>query len=80
MFPGVFARALTSKGVTSGYVYGLLLPLSPIASTPAEISNLILWLKADSLASYADTAALAQWDDSSGNANDLIQSNSANQP
>src|SRR5262245_6977808 len=47
--------------------------------SPAQVSGLKLWLKADAL-SLSNAAAVTTWTDSSGNGNDATQSNGAKKP
>lgn len=47
--------------------------------TPDDISNLQLWLQADSI-NQADATAVSTWSDDSGNGNDATQGTAAAQP
>jgi hypothetical protein len=48
--------------------------------SPADISGLELWLKADAITGLADGAAVASWLDSSGNARHAVQATGALKP
>lgn len=48
--------------------------------TPADLSGLALWLKADAITGLADGEGVATWPDSSGNGWDATQATEANQP
>lgn len=59
--------------------------LTPYASTAAAglwspTAGLSLWLRADSIAGLADGAAVATWNDDSGNANHASQATAGNRP
>lgn len=66
-------------GGRSGMIGGALAALRGGGFTPAAISGLRAWYKADSLV-LADGAAVAQWDDSSGNGYHLTQATGTKQP
>ena len=48
--------------------------------TPAAISGLTVWLKADAITGKSDGDAMSSWTDSSGNGNHAVQATGANQP
>jgi hypothetical protein len=48
--------------------------------SPADFSGLLLWLKADAITGAVDGAALAQWDDQSGNGYHCTQAVAGNRP
>ena len=48
-------------------------------ASPAMVSGMVLWLKADSL-DLVDGAAVTQWDDDSGNARNFTQGSASLQP
>jgi hypothetical protein len=49
-------------------------------TTPADVTGLRLWLKADAITGLSDGAAVATWSDSSGLSNDAANSAGASQP
>jgi len=51
-----------------------------MAFTPTDYPGLLGWWKADAITPVADATAISQWDDSSGNANHLVQADAAKQP
>jgi len=53
----------------------------PVSNYPSDYSDLVVWLKADSGATF-DIASkrVSAWADQSGNSNDVAQSTTANQP
>ena len=53
----------------------------PVSNYPSDYSDLVVWLKADSGATF-DIASkrVSAWADQSGNSNDVAQSTAANQP
>jgi hypothetical protein len=54
--------------------------LIPVGLNPMEIATLQQWLRSDSIVGKNDGDTLAQWDDSSGNANPATQTTEANKP
>src|SRR5215475_1149428 len=46
--------------------------------SPASVTGLKLWVRAESLVSLANNAAVATWKDESGSGNDLVQAYVAN--
>lgn len=70
MTPNCFAKALSAKASGStGTVYCMILDHNPVVATPAEINNLVLWLRPESLVGYSEGALLSQWTDESVSAN-----------
>lgn len=53
---------------------------STAAFSPSDLSNLGVWYDASEITATADGAALAQWNDRSGNARHALQATGANQP
>jgi hypothetical protein len=81
MTPNCFAKALSAKASGSvGTVYCMILDHNPVAATPAEINNLVLWLRPESLSAYAEGALLAQWTDESVSANHPVQASDSLKP
>ena len=53
----------------------------PQSTSPNQIANLAVWLRADSEVTYnTPTKQVSAWADQSGNSNDVAQTTSANQP
>src|SRR6476620_9249766 len=48
--------------------------------SPASVTGLKLWVRAESLVSLANNAAVATWKDESGNGNDLVQATGSKRP
>jgi hypothetical protein len=69
-----FAKALTAKGTGVGTVYAMLLNIDPVPNNPGLFSDMLMWLKAESLAGYADTAPIDTWTDSSPAASNVTAS------
>lgn len=68
-----FAKALSAKASGStGTVYCMILDHNPVVATPAEISGLVLWMRPESLAGYAEGALVAQWNDESTSGNHAV--------
>ncbi|MCA1590977.1 MAG: hypothetical protein LC734_11470, partial [Acidobacteria bacterium] len=76
-FLALFAIALSSFAATFPFSYW-----KTVASgfSPASISGLQLWLKADALAGLADGTAVSSWTDSSGNGRAAAQASGTLQP
>src|SRR5215471_2103927 len=48
--------------------------------SPASVTGLKLWVRAESLVSLANNAAIATWKDESGKGNDLVQATGSKRP
>src|SRR5215831_8793174 len=48
--------------------------------SPASVTGLKLWVRAESLVSLANNTAVATWKDESGKGNDLVQATGAKRP
>jgi len=76
------AELRLTSGIYELVVDGALVIRRPHADafSPADISNLHAWLKADAITGTADGAALATWEDSGSGNRDGLQATAANQP
>src|SRR5947199_7465033 len=48
--------------------------------SPASLTGLKLWVRAESLVSLANNAAVSTWKDESGNGSDLVQATGSKRP
>src|SRR5215831_12515117 len=48
--------------------------------SPASVTGLKLWVRAESLVSLANNAPVATWKDESGSGNDLVQASASKRP
>lgn len=72
-----YANGLAAAGLTAAY--GAVDDVGGAAFAPTDLSGLLAWWKADSLA-LANGAPVTSWADSSGNARTAAQATAGNQP
>jgi hypothetical protein len=53
---------------------------SAAAFSPADVTGLKVWLKADAITGKVNADPISQWDDSSGTGNHVVQATGGNQP